>query len=107
MRYVKLKTLDHQTLVQLNTASILAGRLQNLPSEELAQPVQPRYPINLVLPRSRDGQPEVRLCVVLNLAGHSAWLDVTPEEFSAIPEVEVIFDVYEGIMCAGNPPFAP
>ncbi len=107
MKYMKLKTLDHQTLVQLNTASIRAGRLQNLPPEKLAQTVQPRYPINLVLPHTRIGQQEMRLSVVLDLAGQSAWLDVSPEEFSAIPEVDVIFDVYEGIMCAGNPPPAP
>ncbi|MBI4313006.1 MAG: hypothetical protein HY681_14690 [Chloroflexi bacterium] len=103
----KLKFLDHPTLARLNAGSIRSGRLQHLPEGALAGPPQTRYPINLAIPRARDGRQEVRVSVVLDLAGQSAWLDITPEEFNAIPEIEVLFDVYEGIMCAGNPPPAP
>ncbi|MBI4202231.1 MAG: hypothetical protein HY532_03845 [Chloroflexi bacterium] len=107
MKLMKLKMLDHPTLVRLNQSSIGAGRRQHLPPELLAKASQTRYPVNLAVHRQRDGQHEVRLSVVLDAAGQSAWLDVSPQEFSAIPEVEVIFDVWEGVMCAGNPPPAP
>ena len=107
MNTKKLRLLDYQTLLRLNESSIRAGRLHHLPTELLAATPQQRYPINLCLPRRRGQQEEVRLSVVLDLAGQTAWLDVSPEEFISIPEVDVLFDVWEGAMCAGNPPPAP
>ena len=50
----------------------------------------------------------MRVCVVLNIrAGQTFWLDVTPEEFAAIPEVDVSELEWEAVMCTGNPPRGP
>ncbi|MBI4338798.1 MAG: hypothetical protein HY680_02455 [Chloroflexi bacterium] len=107
MNTKKLRILDYEALVRLNDSSIHAGRLRNLPRESLAAAPQRRYPINLWLPRRRGSQEEVRLSVVMDAAGQSVWLDVSPQEFDAIPQVDVLFDIWEGAMCAGNPPPAP
>ena len=48
------------------------------------------------------------MCVDLSLnTGQTAWLDVSTEEFTAIPEVEVPYLEWTVAMCAGNPPPPP
>lgn len=81
--------------------------MRNLSGSTLLNNRQSGYPINYHEIRHRKGTDEVRVSVVLNLAGQTAFLDITPEEFAAIPEVAVLFDVWEGVMCAGNPPLEP
>jgi hypothetical protein len=102
---MKLRVLDHQTLVALNRSSIRAGRSQNLRAEQIPTRPHDHYWINAHTVRERDGQQVVRVCVVLDLrSGETAWLDVSPEEFARIPEIEVSEFVWEAVMCTGNPP---
>ena len=105
---MKIKVLDHETLLALNESSIRAGRSQNLRPHHLPAKPRDRYWINTHMPRERDGLQEVRFCVVLRIfGGETAWLDVSPEEFAAIPEVDLPVAEWEPAMCAGNPPPAP
>lgn len=105
---MKMKVLDYEALLTLNDGSIQAGKSQNLRSEQLAGKPQDRYWVNDHRIRERDGQHEVRICVVLSLyAGQTAWLDVSPDEFAAIPEIDVSEEEWETAMCAGTPPSTP
>ena len=104
---MRMRVLDHATLMSLNDSSLRAGRSQNLRSARLADKPQERYWITEVKTRDQGGRPEVRMCVVLNLfAGQTAWLDVSSNEFAAIPEIDVSDDEWETAMCAGTPPSA-
>lgn len=102
-----LKFLDYQKLVELNLSSIRAGRSQNLPPERIASDPRERYPVNLHLVHERAGQRDVRLSVLLNNRGQTAWLDVSPQEFAGLPDVEVSEEEWEAVTCTGNPPAAP
>ncbi len=105
---MKMRVLNHETLLTLNTSSVQAGRSQNLRVEKVSAEPQERYWITADMSRDRDGHDEVRVCIVLSLrSGDTAWLDVSAEEFSAIPEIDVPLAVWETAMCAGTPPQAP
>ena len=104
-RTMKMRIFNHDVLVALNESSIQAGRHQNLRSEQMKPSTVDRYWVNEEHARERDGQPEIRMCVVLDLfTGQTAWLDVSPDEFEAIPKVELSFEEWETAMCAGSPP---
>lgn len=105
---MKMRVLDHAQLLTLNDSSIRCGRSENLRPDQLASKPQQRYWINEFAVRERDERQEVRVCVVLSLYdGQTAWLDVSRDEFAAIPEIEVSEDEWETAMCAGTPPPAP
>lgn len=77
-------------------------------SEKLPAMPQDRYWVTYSSAREREGQQEVRLCVVMDLfRGSTAWLDISPGEFAAIPEVDVSEEEWEAAMCAGTPPTTP
>lgn len=103
-----MKVFDHETLLRLNRSSIQAGRSQNLKPEQIPGKPQDRYWVTAYQLRARNGQEEVRICVVLNIfAGRTAWLDLAPEEVVAIPSIEVSMEEWEAAMCAGTPRLAP
>lgn len=105
---MKMKVVDHETLLKLNQSSIQAGRNQNLPLVKLPAQPQARYWISYHNALERSGRQDVRLCVVLDLfAGNTAWLDVSSDEFTAIPVIEVPDEEWETAMCAGTPPQTP
>ncbi len=105
---MKIRVLDYTTLKTLNDNSIRVGRSQNLPPDRLAGKPQDRYWINHYQVRERNGEQEVRVCVVLSVyRGQTAWLDVSPDEFAAIPEIDVSEDEWEEAMCAVAPPQTP
>ncbi|MBI2954881.1 MAG: hypothetical protein HYY30_11245 [Chloroflexi bacterium] len=105
---MEMRVLDHALLQTLNESSVRSGRSQNLRPDRLASKQQDRYYINEHKLRERDGQQEVRACIVLDLfAGQTAWLDISCEEFAAIPEVDISEDEWETAMCAGTPPQVP
>lgn len=102
---MKIRVLDHETLLALNESSIRAGRSQNLRPHHLPATPRDRYWINTHLLREGGGRGEVRICVVLRIfGGETAWLDISPEEFAAIPEIEVPVVEWESALCVGNPP---
>ena len=103
-----MMVLDHTQLLKLNESSVQSGRNQNLRPSRLAGTPQKRYWITYYAVRERDGEQEARVCVVLSLyAGQTAWLDISPDEFMAIPLIEVPQFEWETAMCAGTPPRAP
>ena len=105
---MKIKIMDHDTLVALNGSSIRSGRSQNLRPHQVPATPRERYWINTHVMREREGHPEVRVCVVLSTyGGESAWLDISAEEFQAIPEIDVHVTEWETALCVGNPPHAP
>ncbi len=103
-----MKVLDHEMLVTMNESSIRAGRNQHLrPGRVPAEP-QNCYWININIDRERDGHQEVRVCVVLSLVTcQTAWLDLSPEEYNTIPEIDVHLMDWETAMCAGTPQTVP
>ena len=102
---MKMRVLDHQTLLKLNHNSIQAKRRQNLPLAVLPAQPQNRYWITYHNVLERNGHQEVRLCVLLDLfVGNTAWLDVSSDEYAAIPETDVSDQEWETAMCAGTPP---
>ncbi len=102
---MKMKVVDHATLLALNDSSIQSGRRQNLRPEWISGKPQGRYWITEHRVRERDSEQEMRMCVVLSLyAGQTAWLAVSSDQFEAIPEIEVSDDEWETAMCAGTPP---
>ena len=103
-----MKVFDHETLLRLNQSSIQAGRSQNIKPEQIPARPQDRYWVTARIFREREGQEEVRICVVLNtFAGRTAWLDLSPQEVAAIPTVDISVEEWEAAMCAGTPPLAP
>jgi hypothetical protein len=100
---MKLKSLDHDTLVALNDSSIRAGFKQNLRPDRISHNPQPRYLVNL----HRETQHWIRISVVLDVGGRTAWLDVSRDEFESIPIIEVSDHDWGAAMCAGTPPPMP
>jgi len=102
---MKLKVLEHDMLVGLNERSRSAGRKENIRPERFDVHPRQHYPINAEIEHEWNGVPDMRVCVVLNIrAGQTFWVDVTPEEFAAIPEFDVSELEWEAVMCTGNPP---
>ena len=103
----KLKFLDLEALQALNENSIRAGRSQHLHPDRLLKLKRGRYNLNFQVEHEWAGRSDVRVCVVLNINGQTAWLDISPEEFAAVPEMDATELEWEAVMCAGNPPPAP
>ncbi len=106
---MKMKVLDHVLLEALNESSIHSGRSQNLRPQSLQDGLAgknaDRYVVNEHVVRQRNGQEEVRLCVVLDIyRGNTAWLDISADEFARIPELDLSDIEWETAMCAGQPP---
>lgn len=105
---MKMRVIDHETLLRLNHSSVQAKRSQNLPLVKLSAQPQARYWITYHSVHERTGHQDVRLCVVLDIfSSDAAWLDVSNDEFTAIPLVDVPDAEWESVMCAGTPPQAP
>ncbi len=104
---VKMKELDHPLLLKLNESSIQAGRLQNVRPNRLPSELHAPYPINYDTVHEWEGRQDIRVCVVLTSGGLTAWLDISHEEFAAIPEVEVSELDWEAAVCPGTPPKVP
>ncbi len=101
---MKMKALDHDMLLTLNESSVQARRSQNLRPEQLPSRPQDRYWITTHTVQEQDDVQEVRICVVLDMdTSQTAWLDVSPNEFAAIQELDVSLAEWETAMCAGTP----
>jgi hypothetical protein len=98
-----MKVLSYADLVRLNESSIRAGRRQNLGPEQMPTERDRRYIVNFRFDHEWRGQKDVRLSVILKPGVLSAWLDVSPEEYAAIPEVELSELEWEAAVCVGTP----
>lgn len=100
---VKMKVLDYPRLMTLNRSSIRAGRKQNMTDEQLPADTNRQYIVNFHFEHKYGDTRDVRMSVVLEPAVLTAWLDVSPEEYSAIPEVEMSEFEWEAAVCVGTP----
>jgi len=100
---MKMKVLDYQMLVMLNESSIRAGRKQNLRPEQMPVDTQKQYIVNFRFDHAWVGGRDIRLSIILKPGVQTAWLDVSPQEFAAIPEIELSELDWEAAVCVGTP----
>ncbi len=100
---VKMKVLDRRMLLMLNQSSIQAGRKQNLRPEQLPDGRRRQYIVNFHFEHKLGEVQDVRMSVILKPGAVTAWLDVSPDEYAAIPEVEMSELEWEAAVCVGVP----
>jgi len=100
---IKMKVLDHERLVRLNESSGRAGRKQNLQPERIPSDSKGQYIVNFRFEHEWGGERDIRMSVILKPGVLTAWLDVSPEEYAAIPEVEMSEFEWEAAVCVGTP----
>jgi len=81
----KKKFMDYKILTYLNESSVNDGRNRNFWMENL--PVNENHYFPVVFSMNHNDS-EMRLKLVLNEQGDTGWLDVSFEEFDALPEYE-------------------
>lgn len=102
---VPMKVMDYRALVALNQSSVRAGRRQNLKPEQLPQDGGKRFVVNFHFDHSWKGSQDIRMSVILKPGVNTAWLDVSPEEYDAIPEMAMTELEWEAAVCVGTPPW--
>ena len=102
---VPMKVLDYQSMVMLNKSSIRSGRKQNLQPDQMPSDRNRQYIINFHFEHEWQGKKDVRLSVIMEPGVRTAWLDVSPEEYSAIREVQMPELDWEAAVCVGIPPW--
>ncbi|MBI4283153.1 MAG: hypothetical protein HY663_01635 [Chloroflexi bacterium] len=100
---IKMKVLDYQSLMVLNESSIRARRKQHLKPEQIPDDARKQFTVNFKFDHEYAGQRDIRLSVILKPGVQTAWLDVSPEEFADIPEVEMSELEWEAAVCVGVP----
>ena len=99
---IMMKCLDHASLLRLKQSSRDAGRKQSLP-DEVPLDRDRRYVVNFRLEHEWNDRKDVRLSVVLKPGALTAWLDISQEEYDAIPDVELSELDWEEAVCVGIP----
>ncbi len=102
---VPMKVLDYPMLVKLNESSIRAGRKQNLKPEQMYLDKNRQYIINFHFDHELQGKKDIRLSVIMEPGVRTAWLDISPEEYEAILEVQMLELDWEAAVCVGIPPW--
>lgn len=100
---IMMKVLSHEQLLALNESSIRARRRQNLAPEKLPRPAARSYTVNFHFEHEYGDLRDVRMSVILKPGVLTAWLDVSHEEFAAVPEVEMTELEWESAVCVGTP----
>jgi hypothetical protein len=100
---IKMKVLDRERLVRLNESSIRAGRKQNLRPEQIPSNPNGQYIVNFRFEHAWGELRDVRMSVILKPGAFTAWLDVSPEEYSDVTEVEMSEFEWEAAVCVGTP----
>ncbi len=100
---ILMKYLDHPTMLRLNESSRDAGRKQSLSTELMPSDRDRRYIVNFHFAHEWTGGMDIRLSVVLKPGAVTAWLDVSQEEYDAMPEVELSELEWEEAVCVGIP----
>ena len=100
---IPMKILDYQTLVTLNESSIRAGRKQSLRPEQIPINSGRQYIVNFHFDHQWGDQRDVRMSVILKPGVQTAWLDVSSEEYEAIPQIEMTELEWEPAVCVGTP----
>jgi hypothetical protein len=102
-----MKVLSYNDLIRLNESSIKAGRRENLKPEQIPSNHDREYIVNFHFDHKWNKQKDVRLSVILEPGKRTAWLDVSPEEYSLIQEVQMSELEWEAAVCVGIPPWTP
>ena len=102
---IKMKMLDHNSLVILNESSIRAGRKQYLSPEQVPNNPDGQYIVNFRFDHEWNGIRDIRMSVILKTGEVTAWLDVSPKEYDAIAEIEMSEEEWEVAVCVGTPPW--
>ena len=100
---MKMKVLDYQRLTMLNESSIRAGRNQNLQPERMPGDRNRQYIVNFHFDHEWGDQSDIRMSVILKPGVQTVWLDVSPQEYADIPEVEMSELEWEAAVCVGTP----
>lgn len=100
---IKMKVLDYQMLMLLNESSIQANRKQNLQPEQTPGNPRRQYTVNFHFDHEWAGQRDIRMSVILKPGVKTVWLDVSPQEYATIPEVEMSELEWEAAVCVGTP----
>ena len=100
---VKMKYLDTDLLRRLNQSSQSSGRSQNLSPEQISEAGRGRNLVNFHFDHAWQDLHDVRLSVILIPGELTAWLDVSAEEYAAIPDVEMSELDLEAAVCVGTP----
>ena len=87
----------------LNGSSLLVGRKQNLRPDQIPNDPNRQYTVNFKFDHEWEGERDIRLSVILKPGVQTAWLDVSLEEFAAIPWVEMLELDWEAAICVGTP----
>ncbi len=81
----KKKFMDYKILTYLNESSVNDGRNRNFWMENLPVNKEHYFPVVFAM---NHNDSEMRLKLVLNEQGETGWLDVSFEEFDALPEYD-------------------
>ena len=100
---VPMKVIDRDLILRLNDSSGKAKRKQYLSPEQLATYPRQQYIVNFRFDHEWDGGKDVRLSVILKPGALTAWLDVSQQEFDAIPDVSMSELDWEAAVCVGTP----
>ena len=100
---IKMKVLDYQRLMMLNESSIRANRKQNLQPEQISNDSNKQYIVNFHFDHEWAGKQDIRMSVILKPGVQTVWFDVSPQEYAAIPEVEMSELEWEAAVCVGIP----
>ncbi|MBI2979752.1 MAG: hypothetical protein HYY41_02860 [Chloroflexi bacterium] len=102
---IKMKVLSYDRLAALNKSSVNDGRKQNLQPERMPGDRNRKYIVNFHFDHDWAGGRDTRMSVILQPGVLTAWLDVSNEEYDAIPEVELSELDWEAAICVGTPPW--
>jgi len=102
---VPMKVLDHERLARLNESSIRTGRKQHLKPEQIPTDTGKTYTVNFHFDHEWGGGKDVRMSVILKLGVLTVWLDVSQDEYDAIPDVLMSELEWEAAVCVGVPPW--
>lgn len=98
-----MKVLDHRMLATLNESSICEGRKQNLQPEQIPANTSQQYIVNFHFDHQWKDLRDVRLSVITKPGVQTVWLDVSLEEYEAIPQIELTELEWEAAVCVGVP----
>jgi hypothetical protein len=104
---VKMKYLDTDLLRRLNQSSLSSGRSQHLSQEQVSDAGRDRYLVNFHFDHACKSVPDIRLSIILIPGVLTAWLDISTDEFAALPEVELSELEWEAAVCVGVPRWLP
>jgi hypothetical protein len=102
---IPMKVLDYERLLKLNESSIKAGRKQHIKPEFLPADTGKTHTVNFHFDHDFNGGKDVRMSVIMQLGVLTVWLDISQEEYNAIPDVDMSELEWEASVCVGVPPW--